>query len=146
MRTLILLATLLAGATAQAQQVNGAEIYKSSCAMCHQDQGQGAAGVAPPLKGSHWGKLSRVPGYAPGVLLAGMHGPISTDEGTFNGVMPTQNRLTDGEIAAVANYLVHDLAGHKDAPAATADEVATLRAKPLSVAQWRAVRKQALAK
>ncbi|MRV71790.1 c-type cytochrome [Duganella sp. FT92W] len=147
MRDVILMAAMLAAAGgAGAQQVRGADIYKSSCAMCHQDQGQGAAGVAPPLKGSQWAKLARVRNYAPGVLLAGMHGPLSTDEGTFNGVMPTQNRLNDEEIAAVTAYLVSDIAGQNGAPVVVAADVAALRARPQSVAELRAVRKQALAK
>lgn len=147
MRHFLLTAALLSAATgAGAQQVSGAEIYKSSCAMCHQEQGQGAAGVAPALKGSQWDKLSKVAGYAPGVLLAGMNGQITTDEGPFMGVMPTQNRLSDAEIAAVATYMLHDIAGQQGAPAVTAAEVAALRAKPQSVAELRAVRKKALAK
>lgn len=135
---------LLAASAAHAQQVQGAQVYQSSCAMCHQDQAQGAAGLAPALKGSQWDKLAKARSYAPGVLLAGMHGPISTDEGTFNGVMPTQNRLSDEEIAAVSTYLLREVNGQQDA--VTAAEVAALRAKPASVAELRAMRKQALAK
>lgn len=147
MRHLILTAALLAAAAgANAQQASGSDLYKSSCAMCHQDQGQGAAGVAPPLKGSHWDKLSKVAGYAPGVLLAGMNGQITTDEGQFMGVMPTQNRLSDAEIAAVATYVLHDIAGQQGAPAVSAADVAALRARPLSVTELRALRKKALAK
>jgi len=139
-------ALLVSGGLAQAQDVKGADIYRNSCAMCHQDQAQGAAGVAPPLKGSYWARLARVPAYVPGVLLAGMHGPITTDEGPFNGMMPTQNRLGDAEIAAVAAYLVRDVNGHADAVTASAADVAALRAKPASVAELRALRKQALGK
>jgi mono/diheme cytochrome c family protein len=139
-------ALLLTTGLAQAQDVKGADIYRNSCAMCHQDQAQGAAGVAPPLKGTYWAKLAKVPGYVPGVLLAGLHGPITTDEGTFNGVMPTQNRLADAEIAALAAYLVKDVNGQAGATTASAADVAALRAKPPTVAELRAVRKQALAK
>lgn len=137
---------LLAGSIAQAQEVKGAEIYRNSCAMCHQAEGQGAAGLAPPLKGSYWAKLVNIPVYVPGVLLAGMHGTITTDEGPFNGVMPTQNRLADAEIAALAAYLAEEISGLAGATTASAAEVAALRAKTPSVAELRALRKQALAK
>jgi mono/diheme cytochrome c family protein len=139
-------AMVLATGHATAQDVKGADIYRNSCAMCHQDQAQGAAGVAPPLKGSYWVKLAKVQAYVPGVLLAGMHGPITTDEGPFNGVMPTQNRLSDGEIAALTAYLVKDVNGQATAATASAADVASLRAKPSTVAELRAMRKQALAK
>jgi mono/diheme cytochrome c family protein len=75
-----------------------------------------------------------------------MHGPITTDEGAFNGVMPTQNRLSDGEIAALTAYLVKDVNGQATAATASAADVASLRAKPSTVAELRAMRKQALAK
>jgi mono/diheme cytochrome c family protein len=141
------LALLLAGVSgANAQQADGAGVYKANCAMCHQDQGQGAAGLAPPLKGSYWDKLAKAHVYVPGVLLAGMHGPITTDEGPFTGVMPTQNRLSDGEIAAVSTFLVRELAGQRDAQPVEAAEVARLRAKPATVAELRTLRKQSLAK
>ena len=139
-------AVLLAGGAARAQDVKGADVYRTSCAMCHQDQAQGAAGLAPPLKGSAWDKLAKAPAYVPGVLLAGMHGPITTDEGLFNGVMPTQNRLGDAEIAALAAYLVKEVNGQADAATPSAADVAALRAKPATVAQLRALRKQALGK
>jgi len=144
-----LAAALLAGPVAQAQQaqqIKGADVYHSACMMCHQAQAQGAAGLAPPLKGSYWGELGKLPGYVPGVLLAGMHGPLATDEGQFNGVMPTQNRLSDAEIAAVSNYVVREVNGQAAAPAVAAGDVAALRAKPPTVSELRGMRKKALAK
>ncbi len=145
MKKFAAIAALLLTGAAHAQSVNGADVYRTACVMCHQDQAQGAAGLAPPLKGGYWSKLAKTAGYVPGVLLAGMHGPISTDEGTFTGVMPTQNRLSDGEIAAVGNYLVQEVNGQKGAAITPAD-VAKLRAKPATVAELRALRKQALGK
>jgi mono/diheme cytochrome c family protein len=140
------LALMLLAGSVRADELLGQKVYQSSCAMCHQDQGQGAAGVAPALKGSQWLKLGQQRGYAPGVLLAGMHGAISTDEGMFVGVMPTQNRLSDEEIAAVAGYVVRSLNGQQAGADVTPADVAAWRAKPASVAELRVLRKQALAK
>lgn len=131
-------------AAAGAQEIRGADVYRAACVMCHQAQGEGAAGLAPPLKGSYWGKLAATKTYVPGVLLAGIHGPIQTDAGQFMGVMPTQNRLSDAEIAAVSTYLFTDFNGQ--ATVVEAAEVEKLRAKPLSVTELRALRKQATAK
>lgn len=141
----VLLAAL-AGSAAHAQEVKGADVYRAACAMCHQAEQQGAAGLAPPLKGSYWDKLAKARVYVPGVLLAGMHGPITTDEGPFVGVMPTQNRLSDAEIAAVTNFLVKDVNGQASVPAVEPAEVAQLRAKPAAVAELRTLRKQSVAK
>lgn len=150
MRTLLkagLGAMLAAGLScAQAQQVKGSDVYRAACAMCHQEGGQGSAGLAPPLKGSYWDKLAKTRTYVPGVLLAGMHGPITTDEGQFVGVMPPQGRLSDGEIAAVSNFLVQELNGISAAPPVDAAEVARLRSKPVTVAELRTLRKQSVAK
>lgn len=141
-----LAAVLLSGPIAQAQQVKGADVYNTACMMCHQAQAQGAAGLAPPLKGSYWDKLGKLPGYVPGVLLAGMHGPLATDDGQFNGVMPTQNRLSDAEIAAVSNYVVREVNGQAASPAVAAGDVTALRAKPPTVSELRGMRKKALGK
>lgn len=144
--TLAVCMLLFAVAAVPAAELPGRQVYTANCAMCHQDQAQGAAGLAPALKGSQWEKLGKARAYAPGVLLAGLHGPISTDEGSFTGVMPPQNRLSDEQIAAAANYLVLEVNGQAGAEPVTAAEVAAWRAKPPSVAELRAARKQALAK
>lgn len=143
---LFVAALCILGSAAHAQEVNGRDVFKAACAMCHQAEAQGAAGVAPPLKGSYWNRLAAIPTYVPGVLLVGLHGPIVTDEGTFNGIMPPQNRLSDREIAAVANFLLQDVNGQSAATAVTVDSVAALRAAPPAVTALRALRKQALAK
>lgn len=142
---LLMLALAAAGGSATAQQINGEQVYQSSCAMCHRAQGQGSAGLAPPLKGSQWIRLTGATMYLPGVMLAGMHGALDTDEGRFVGVMPTQNRLSDAEIAAVSSYLVRDINGQAGAAVPSAAEVAALRAKPVTVAELRALRKRTLA-
>lgn len=136
---------LAACGSAQAQDA-GAKVYQANCAMCHQAQAQGSAGLAPPLTGSYWQRLAQARAYVPGVLLAGLHGPLGTDEGPFVGVMPPQNRLSDEDIAAVSGYLVAQLNGQSGLAPVTAAEVAAWRAKPAPVAELRAMRKQALAK
>ncbi|WP_338759347.1 cytochrome c [Massilia sp. METH4] len=143
-RAVAIACLLTAVGPGQAQQVNGAQLYQSSCAMCHQSEGQGAPSLAPPLKGPMMARLVKARAYVPGVLLAGMHGPLITDDGPFNGVMPTQNRLSDDEIAAVSSHLAQDFNGLKEQAAVTAAEVAALRAKLVKVAELRTLRKQTL--
>lgn len=143
--TLLALALFSAGAAAADDVPAGEKLFQSSCAMCHQAQAQGMPGLAPPLTGSHWSKLARARNYVPGVLLAGMNGSLALDGATFTGVMPTQNRLGDDEIAALANYLFIGVNGQAGWQPLTAAEVAALRKDNPGVAGLRAMRKGALA-
>ena len=65
-------------ATAQAAApaaADGAQVFASRCASCHQATGAGLPGVFPPLAGSEWvnGDGSTVAG----ILLLGITGPIT---------------------------------------------------------------------
>jgi mono/diheme cytochrome c family protein len=130
--------------TPAASQSAGRALFAANCALCHQAEAQGAAGVAPPLKGAHWSRLAGVRHYVPGVLLVGMHGKLSLEADSFVGVMPAQNRLSDLEVASVTNYLLAGVNGQAGWIGVDASEVAAWRAAPPSVAQLRAARKQAL--
>jgi nitrite reductase (NO-forming) len=146
----LLLGTLTAitvvTASAASAAESGEKVFMTNCAACHQAQAQGMAGLAPPLKNSHWSKYAGIRSYVPGVLLAGMNGSLAMESGNFVGVMPPQNRLSDDEIAAVTNYLfaeVNQVAGWKSI---TAAEVATLRKNTPAVSALKALRKTALGK
>lgn len=124
----------------------GAQVFEKHCAVCHQADAQGAAGLAPPLKGPHWAKLVDTRTYVPGVLLAGMNGTISLEGGNFTGVMPPQNSLSDDDIAAVSNYLYTSVNAQTNWKPLTAADVASLRQALPSVASLRALRKQGIGK
>jgi mono/diheme cytochrome c family protein len=105
---------------------DGAQIFASRCASCHQATGAGLPGVFPPLAGSEWvnGDASKVAE----ILLLGINGPITVKGATFHGVMPAfGHQLSDAEIAAVASH-VRASFGNKS-PAVTADVVKAERAK-----------------
>jgi mono/diheme cytochrome c family protein len=83
----------------------GRAIFQKLCAACHQQDGAGKDGVAPPLAGSEWVK-------APGgerlarIVLNGLSGPIQVRGKTWNMVMPPwRENLSDEEIAIVLNYI-----------------------------------------
>jgi mono/diheme cytochrome c family protein len=105
---------------------DGAQIFASRCASCHQATGAGLPGVFPPLAGSEWvnGDASKVAE----ILLLGINGPITVKGATFHGVMPAfGHQLSDAEIAAVASY-VRASFGNKSPPV-SADVVKAERAK-----------------
>jgi mono/diheme cytochrome c family protein len=112
--------------TPQPVAANGAQIFATRCAACHQSTGLGLGGVFPPLAGSEW--VNGDAATVARILLLGINGTISVKGATYNGTMPPfGHQLTDAEIAAVASYIRTNL-GNKS-PAMTADVVKAAREK-----------------
>jgi mono/diheme cytochrome c family protein len=104
--------------------VSGAQIYNSRCSNCHQNNGQGVAGVFPPLDGTDW--VTGDKGRIVRILLHGMQGPVEVQGVTYNGVMPAWgNQLSDEEIAAVITHVRQSWSN--DASEVVADEVQRVR-------------------
>ena len=117
-----------------AAAVDGASVFSSRCAACHQATGQGLPGAFPPLAGSEFvlGDAER----AVRIVLRGLSGPVTVKGLPFNNGMPAwADQLSDAEIAAVLTY-VRSSFGNV-APAVTADVVAAQRAATASrTAPW----------
>ena len=102
----------------------GAQIFSSTCAACHQAQGEGTDRY-PPLAGSEWvnGAESRVVR----IILHGLTGDVEVQGQVYNGAMPAWGgALSDAEIAAVATYIRSSF-GNQSLPI-TAATVAQARA------------------
>jgi len=87
---------------------DGKHLYEMHCAACHQMDGAGAAGLAPPLQGT-LGKRMAIPAgrqYLSGVLIAGMAGKLESRGVVYNGAMPGWAQFSDDELAAIANYVM----------------------------------------
>lgn len=83
---------------------DGAQVFASRCAACHQANGKGLAGVFPPLAGSPW--VVGDPDTALQIVLHGMTGPIDVLGTTYNGAMPAfAEQLSDAELAAVLTHV-----------------------------------------
>ncbi|GAB6852425.1 c-type cytochrome [Paraburkholderia kururiensis] len=110
-----------AGTVAAAQGApNGALIFASRCASCHQATGAGLPGVFPPLAGSEW--INGDPKLVARILLLGVTGKITVAGSTFNGSMPAfGTTLSNEEIAAVASHVRSSFGNHS--PALSADVV-----------------------
>lgn len=116
----------LQGATppAAGAAIDGAALYATRCAACHQASGAGLPGVFPPLAGSEWvlGKdttLARI-------VLHGISGPLTVRGGSYNGAMPSfQGQLQDAEIAAVLSHVRRQWGNQ--APAVAPEVVAAAR-------------------
>lgn len=130
---------------AQSNGAAGAELFGKHCVACHQADGEGIPGLAPPLVGA-LRKVAEVDlgrTYIAHVLVSGMAGTIKTRVGKFVGVMPSQAALSDQELATVASYV---LSTFNDSPVALkAEGFASLRGKPLAPGEVRKLREQVLA-
>jgi len=87
-------------------RTNGLVIFRSTCAMCHGNDGDGIENLAPPLKGSQYveGSTDRLAM----IILNGLEGPIHVNGELykFNASMPNfGNNFTDKEIDDIIKYL-----------------------------------------
>jgi mono/diheme cytochrome c family protein len=119
-----LLLSALGGLISPALGANeiGQRIFKERCVLCHQDDAHGAAGVAPSLVGTLAPYLASAEGkrYLAQILVSGMIGSIDTEGHKFNGMMPSfRAELSDGDIAAIVNYVLGTFNGVSDAGATT---------------------------
>ena len=137
------LACLLASGAMAAP--DGGALFAQQCAVCHQPDASGAAGLAPSLKGEHWAKLGSDRSYLPIVVLKGLFGPIQLGGGqSFNGNMPGfAPTLDDETIAAIASHVLV-LQGSDKAAAYSADEIKSARQRAGSPTQSRQMRSQLL--
>ncbi len=109
---LLAFAIIVAGNTATAA-TTGAQLYASNCEMCHQPNGVGAPGVAPPLRSELWQRLgARSPDYLAGVLVSGLVG-MQIDGQSYGAAMPSWTRLSDAEISTIGNFILQKLNGMK---------------------------------
>jgi nitrite reductase (NO-forming) len=102
----------------------GKRVYTQLCFTCHQPEGQGLAGVFPPLAGSDW--LMADKKRAITALIGGLTGPITVNRQTYNSIMPP-SMLTDEQIASVLTYVRNSWGNSGDA--VTVEEVKKVHAE-----------------
>jgi mono/diheme cytochrome c family protein len=128
MRAAILAAAVLAAVTGAAR-ADGAAVFDTSCAFCHQAAGVGVPGQFPRLAGRVGAIAAKPDGrkFLPQILLNGMSGRITVDGEPILGIMPAFETLSDDDMAAVLSYLA--ALDHAPVPFTT-DEIAAARALP----------------
>ena len=84
--------------------LRGSEVYNDFCVQCHLDNGEGIAGIFPPLSNSDY-LLNNIKEsiYA---IKYGMEGPIKVNGELYDGIMVSQG-LDSAEIADVMNYILY---------------------------------------
>jgi mono/diheme cytochrome c family protein len=104
----------------------GAKVFETYCALCHNSDGKGKKGQAPPFVGSEWvlgspTRMIRIP-------QNGLSGPIPLLGATWNeapSMAPMGAPLSDEDLAAVLTYIRQSW-GNK-ASEVTPDQVKAVR-------------------
>jgi len=94
-------------------RARGREIFEKTCSACHQPNGLGKEGTAPPLVGSEWV-------LAPGgdriarIVLNGLTGPITVKGQEWSLTMvPWRDNYNDDDLAAVLTFIRTKLGDNK---------------------------------
>lgn len=111
-------------AAQQARFEQGKALFATVCSACHQANGRGLDGLAPPLVDSDW--VLGSPERSVRIVLHGVRGPILVAGRVHSGDMPAfGGALDDAQISAVLTYLRREW-GHGATPVDPA-QVAAIR-------------------
>jgi cytochrome c551 len=81
----------------------GERLYKSNCANCHMDNGEGLGELIPPLAGADYLGLNRE--KLPCVLRYGLKDTIVVNGKIYAEAMPGAAKLSDIHITNILNYI-----------------------------------------
>jgi nitrite reductase (NO-forming) len=119
------------GVLTQEEQINaGKVLFTGTCSVCHQANGEGLAGVFPPIAKSDY--LNQDPKRAISTVLRGLTGKITVNGKEYNSVMPPMNQLNDDEVANILTYVLNSWGN--SGGRISADEVKKIRAQPVASA------------
>jgi nitrite reductase (NO-forming) len=95
-----------AGTLTKDEQIKaGQQLFAGTCSVCHQANGQGLAGVFPPLAKSDL--IAADPKRVVDIMLHGLSGKVTVNGTEYNSVMPPMTQLTDDEVANIATYVLN---------------------------------------
>jgi mono/diheme cytochrome c family protein len=98
----LLASSIAAGCSAA--KPDGAKLYLTNCASCHQVDGKGVAGSFPPLAGSEIVKGD--PARAIHIVKYGLTGSLQVAGKNYDGMMPAWSpQLSNDDIAAALSYV-----------------------------------------
>lgn len=81
----------------------GRALFTTNCASCHQTDGRGQRGRAPPLVASTW--VISTQQAAARIVLGGLKGPITVHDREWTMEMPSLGYLDDEQLAAILTYV-----------------------------------------
>jgi nitrite reductase (NO-forming) len=108
----------------QIQMERGRKVFLSTCFACHGANGEGVAGVFPPLAESDF--LEKDLDTVINTVVRGMTGPVTVNGKDYNSIMPPQP-LDDEQTADVLTFVMNSW-GNSAEPI-TAEQVQSVRAQ-----------------
>jgi len=81
----------------------GKEVYALFCQNCHMEAGEGMPGINPPLAKADY--LKKPANTLINIILKGESGELVVNGQKYNVPMPSQEYLTNTQIADVLNYI-----------------------------------------
>jgi cytochrome c551 len=91
--------------------IDGQALYKLHCANCHQEKGQGLAGLYPPIAGSDFLKDNK------SLILCsmryGLKDTIVVNGKTYRQPMPANLQLQALDVAEIATYIYNEWGNEK---------------------------------
>jgi cytochrome c551 len=91
--------------------IDGQALYKLHCANCHQENGQGLAGLYPPIAGSDFLKKNKE------LILCsmrnGLKDTIMVNGKTYRQPMPANTQLQALDVAEIATYIYNEWGDEK---------------------------------
>jgi nitrite reductase (NO-forming) len=119
------------GVLTQEEQVNaGKVLFTGTCSVCHQANGEGLAGVFPPIAKSDY--LNQDAKRAISTVLRGLSGKVTVNGKEYNSVMPPMNQLNDDEVANILTYVLNSWGN--SGGRISAEDVKKVRAQPTATA------------
>jgi nitrite reductase (NO-forming) len=100
----------------------GAIVFKTNCAACHQESGQGIPNAFPPLAGSDFLMADKKRSIK--IVKHGLEGPVTVNGKTYNSVMPALG-LSDDDVASVLTFVRNSFGNKGDG--VTVEEVKSVK-------------------
>jgi cytochrome c551 len=91
--------------------IDGQVLYKTHCANCHQENGQGLAGLYPPISGSDFLKKNKELVLCS--MRNGLKDTIVVNGKTYRQPMPANTQLQALDVAEIATYIYNEWGNEK---------------------------------
>jgi cytochrome c551 len=91
--------------------IDGQVLYKTHCANCHQENGQGLAGLYPPIAGSDY--LLKNKNLILCSMRNGLKDTIVVNGKTYHQPMPANTQLQALDVAEIATYIYNEWGNEK---------------------------------
>jgi mono/diheme cytochrome c family protein len=111
------------------ETASGAAVFAARCAVCHGAEASGIPGSFPSLHEQvvAFAKTPEGRDYLVMVVTTGLMGELNVAGATYRGVMPAQSGLSEGEVAAVLEFLASARGKNAVTPPLTAADVTAAR-------------------